>query len=76
METGGVRSFSTIGDLIDGGWNLWRVCPKGCPEGKIDLAILAERYGRDATYVRPASPIRIKCARCGVACPSYVMSHP
>jgi hypothetical protein len=64
--------FHTIGDLIYGGWDYWRVCPNGCPEGKAELAA---RYGRDASYIQGETPIRIKCARCGVSSPSGVISH-
>ena len=67
--------FQTIGDLIEGGWDYWRICPNGCPEAKADLAVLAARYGREATFIRGKTPIRIRCARCGASCSKAVISH-
>jgi hypothetical protein len=52
------NTFSTIGDLIDGGWEYRAVCPGGCPDRKADLSVLAARYGRDASYIRGRTPIR------------------
>jgi NAD-dependent dihydropyrimidine dehydrogenase PreA subunit len=70
-----VHIFHTIGDLIDGGWDYWRVCPNGCAEAKADLSVLEARYGRDASYIQGETPIRIRCARCGASCPRGVISH-
>jgi hypothetical protein len=49
--TARTHTFSTIGALIDGGWEYWAVCLKGCPDRKADLKVLAARYGRDASYM-------------------------
>ena len=75
-STARAHVFSTIGDLIDGGWEYWAVCPSGCPDRRADLQVLADRYGRDASYIHGQTPIRIRCARCGASCPRGIISHP
>lgn len=60
----GAITISTIGDLIEHGYTLTAWC-KTDGARPIDLNKLAERFGRDTTYIRPQSPIRIRCAVCG-----------
>lgn len=56
--------ISTIGDLIDHGYTLTAWCPKDGLR-PVDLDALARRYGREASYIKGRTPIRIKCAVCG-----------
>lgn len=55
---------STIGDLIDCGYGLNGWCA-ACGTGRpVDVEALAARYGRGASYIKPRSPIRLRCRDC------------
>ncbi len=64
-------TISTLADLIDGGYTMHFTCRnRDCLRGtfQVDLQVLADRYGRDASYIRGETKIRIKCALCGRSC--------
>lgn len=57
--------ISTIGDLIGQRMTMSAWCPSCKTARPVDLERLAEKYGREASYIRPGSPVRIRCAACG-----------
>jgi len=67
-----VLTVSTIGDLIDCAYTMWAVC-EACGCRRVDLAVLAARYGREASYIRGETPIRIRCAQCGARCERLII---
>lgn len=77
-RTASVTTISTIGDLIDHSFQMWKHCPnRECRRNfQIDLQKLAEKYGRDASYIKADTPIRIKCVVCGASCPDGVIIPP
>lgn len=67
-------TIQTIGDLLDGGIGLNGWCPS-CQTGRpVDVEGLAARYGRDATYIKPDSPIRLRCKDCGARADYHLAS--
>lgn len=68
-------TISTIGDLLDHGYGLDGWCPE-CQTGRpLDLEALVIRYGRNASYLKPGSPIRLRCRDCGARA-DYHLSTP
>jgi hypothetical protein len=63
--TAGAITISTVGDLLDRAYQFWASCPSGCPPRQVDLQAVAEKYGRDESYIRGESRIRFRCSRCG-----------
>lgn len=67
--------LATIGDLIDQGYGLTGWCPT-CQTGRpVDLEALATRYGRDVTFIKPQSPIQLRCRDCGASA-DYQLKTP
>lgn len=67
--------LSTIGDLLAYGTGLngyCRVCKKG---RQVDVHALAEKYGREASYIKGETPIKLRCKDCG-ARGDYQLASP
>lgn len=57
-------TIETLGDLLDHGYRYYATCPT-CGTREVDLERLIAKYGRDTSYIRPVSPVRVKCSKCG-----------
>jgi hypothetical protein len=72
-EMRGAITISTLGDLQDRGYKYHATCPKCNKTRKVDLDTLVARYGRATSYIRPQSPIRVKCKDCGTLTDSGII---
>jgi hypothetical protein len=68
--------ISTIGDLIENGYGLNAHCEACNRHAQVNLFRLADKYGREATFVKSESPIRLKCSRCGASPCDYKLAPP
>ena len=66
-------TISTIGDLIDNDMWMTAWCPTCKTNVPIDLHRLAEKYGRDESYIVSKTRIRITHAVCGTKSLSRVI---
>lgn len=58
---------STVGAMLDDGFNLHALCYReGCRhQSQLDLAILAERLGREQSTLRKHLCPHLRCSKCG-----------
>ena len=56
--------LANIGDLLDHGVGLNGHCNECHRSRPVDVEALATRYGRAISYIKPSSPIRLRCIRC------------
>ena len=69
-------SISTIGDLIANGFGLNAHCEACNRYAPVNLYRLARRYGREVSFVKSESPIRLKCSQCGASPCDYKLAPP
>jgi uncharacterized Zn finger protein len=67
-------TLRTVGDLLDHGYTLSAWCPSCHRFGKVDLHAVAERLGRDRSYLRPS--VRYRCKECGTVTDHGQIAQP
>ena len=72
----GMIRIATIGDLIQNGFGLNAHCEACNRYVPVNLLTLARQYGREVTFLKPASPIRLRCSRCGSSPCDYHLAPP
>jgi hypothetical protein len=71
-----MKRRSTIGDLIGNGFGLTAHCEARNRYAPVNPHRLARQYGREATFVKGESPIRLRCSRCETSPCNYKLALP
>ena len=74
----GSNTLSTIGDMIEEGYEISAHCGgTGCHHwSRLDLTVLAKRLGRDHSARAEALTPYFRCSKCGSKDVSYTLSPP